>query len=76
MKELYYAEGKLFQIRWSLALDLYVGFGLGIHIVRHPPELSYEPRVTPWTGSSLLIGPLTLTLTTWDCKYETQKADR
>lgn len=75
MTELYYAERRLLGRRWMIALDFYRGFGLGIHISRHPPEMSYEPHVTPWTDIALLIGPLTLTITTWNCRYETQKAD-
>ena len=75
MKELYFGEWKLFNRRWSVAIDLIPGLGFGLSIVRHPPEMGFEPYVTPWTETIGMVGPIVGTLTTWRCSYEARQAD-
>ena len=76
MKELCFGEWKLFRRRWSIAIDLIPGLGFGLSIVKHPPEMSFEPYVTPWTETIAMFGPIVVTLTTWSCRYESKQANR
>ena len=76
MREHCFKEWKIGRRRFSIAVDLLNGVGLAASIVKHPPEMSFEPYVTPWTEFNLTLGPLSATLTSWNCSYEAKQADR
>ena len=75
MRELCFKEWKIGHRRFSIAVDVINGVGLATSIIKHPPEMSFEPYVTPWTETIGMVGPIVGTLTTWRCSYEARQAD-
>lgn len=73
MRELCFKEWKIGNRRFSIVVDRIDGIGLCVSVLRHPPEMSMEPYVNPWTEFNLTLGPLSTTITTWNCSYEAKQ---